>query len=66
MRDHFPACGEVSGFGGLYITTGHGSLGTTSTVICAQILGAITMDRPLPVTLEVANSLNPTRFHRSS
>lgn len=63
MRDYFAACGAVDGQEGLYVSTAHGAHGTISTPLCAQILGALIFDRPMPVYRKVLQALNPLRFH---
>jgi tRNA 5-methylaminomethyl-2-thiouridine biosynthesis bifunctional protein len=47
---------------GLYLSTGHGSRGLTSTPLCAELLAAQIAAEPWPLTLELGRALAPARF----
>jgi tRNA 5-methylaminomethyl-2-thiouridine biosynthesis bifunctional protein len=47
---------------GLYINIGHGSRGLAYTPLCAELLAAQINNEPLPISRELANTLNPARF----
>lgn len=47
---------------GLYINIGHGSRGLAYTPLCAELLAAQINHEVLPVSRELANTLNPARF----
>lgn len=47
---------------GLYINIGHGSRGLAYTPLCAELLAAQINREVLPVSRELANTLNPARF----
>ena len=47
---------------GLYLNIAHGSRGLTYTPLCAELLAAIINKEPLPISQQLANALNPTRF----
>ncbi len=49
-------------FPGLYISTGHGSRGLTSTPLCAELLAAQISGEPWPVPAKLAKALAPARF----
>ena len=47
---------------GLYLSTGHGSRGLTSTPLAAEILASAICDEPLPVSRELHRAISPGRF----
>lgn len=47
---------------GLFVNTGHGAKGLTSTPICAAIIGALLSGDALPVSAELYPQLHPARF----
>ncbi len=47
---------------GLYLSTGHGSRGLTSTPLCAEILAAQISGEPWPVAANLYRALVPARF----
>lgn len=47
---------------GLYLTTGHGSRGLTSTPLAAEILASNICQEPAPVCRELTRAVNPARF----
>ena len=47
---------------GLYVNTGHGARGLTSSFLSAEIIAAELNKEPLPVSNRVAYALNPSRF----
>jgi tRNA 5-methylaminomethyl-2-thiouridine biosynthesis bifunctional protein len=47
---------------GLYINIGHGSRGLAYTPLCAELLAAQINNESLPISHELANTLNPARF----
>ncbi|MBA6411925.1 bifunctional tRNA (5-methylaminomethyl-2-thiouridine)(34)-methyltransferase MnmD/FAD-dependent 5-carboxymethylaminomethyl-2-thiouridine(34) oxidoreductase MnmC [Parahaliea sp. F7430] len=55
-----PACGIFEQ--GLYLNTGHGSRGLSSTPLAAELLASQICHEPLPMTRELARALAPARF----
>ena len=47
---------------GLYLTTGHGSRGLTSTPLAAEILASIICNEPVPLSRELYRAISPARF----
>ncbi len=47
---------------GLYLTTGHGSRGLSSTPLCAELLASQICGEPPPLSRELARALSPARF----
>lgn len=47
---------------GFYVSAAHGSKGMCSCFLSAEIIASIAENSPLPVTKEVADSMNPARF----
>ncbi|MFT6050575.1 MAG: tRNA 5-methylaminomethyl-2-thiouridine biosynthesis bifunctional protein [Halioglobus sp.] len=47
---------------GLYLTTGHGSRGLTSTPLAAEILASTICKEPPPLSRELSRALAPARF----
>lgn len=47
---------------GLYLSTGHGSRGLTSTPLCAELIASQVCGEPLPLEPELQRALSPTRF----
>jgi len=47
---------------GLFLSTGHGSRGLTSTPLSAQILASLICNEPLPLSRELSRALAPGRF----
>lgn len=47
---------------GLFVNTGHGAKGLTSTPICAAIIDALLSGDALPVSAELYPQLHPARF----
>ncbi|MAT95338.1 MAG: bifunctional tRNA (5-methylaminomethyl-2-thiouridine)(34)-methyltransferase MnmD/FAD-dependent 5-carboxymethylaminomethyl-2-thiouridine(34) oxidoreductase MnmC [Halioglobus sp.] len=47
---------------GLYLSTGHGSRGLTSTPLAAELLTAMICDEPPPLERELCRALAPARF----
>ena len=47
---------------GLYLTTGHGSRGLSSTPLAAEILASQITGEPLPLSRELCRALSPARF----
>tara|TARA_B110000014_G_scaffold262889_1_gene258009 strand:- start:4149 stop:5429 length:1281 start_codon:yes stop_codon:yes gene_type:complete len=58
-KDRMPLIGIKKG---IYINTGHGSRGSTSSPICAEIIADLIDSRTLPVDTEVAIALDVNRF----
>ncbi|MCW8923552.1 MAG: bifunctional tRNA (5-methylaminomethyl-2-thiouridine)(34)-methyltransferase MnmD/FAD-dependent 5-carboxymethylaminomethyl-2-thiouridine(34) oxidoreductase MnmC [Gammaproteobacteria bacterium] len=58
-RTEYPQARHLSG---LYVNAGHGSRGICSSFLSAEILVAMIVNEPLPVSKEVADYLNPARF----
>ena len=59
-KDRLPLIGRNKG---IYVNTGHGSRGSTSSPLCAEIIADLIDNRPLPVDHEVAIALNANRFN---
>ena len=59
-KDRLPLIGCNKG---IYVNTGHGSRGSTSSPLCAEIIADLIDNRPLPVDYEVARALNANRFN---
>lgn len=47
---------------GLYVSTGHGSRGLTSTPLAAEILASLICCEPLPLSRELYRAVSPARF----
>jgi tRNA 5-methylaminomethyl-2-thiouridine biosynthesis bifunctional protein len=47
---------------GLYLTTGHGSRGLTSTPLAAELIASMICAEPLPLERELVRALAPARF----
>jgi tRNA 5-methylaminomethyl-2-thiouridine biosynthesis bifunctional protein len=47
---------------GLYLNTGHGSRGLTSTALAAELIAGQICDEPLPLEPELVRALAPARF----
>ncbi len=47
---------------GLYLSTGHGSRGLTSTPLAAEILASLICGEPLPLSRELYRAISPARF----
>ncbi|TNF36063.1 MAG: bifunctional tRNA (5-methylaminomethyl-2-thiouridine)(34)-methyltransferase MnmD/FAD-dependent 5-carboxymethylaminomethyl-2-thiouridine(34) oxidoreductase MnmC, partial [Gammaproteobacteria bacterium] len=47
---------------GLYVNTGHGARGLTSSFLAAELLAALMNNEPLPVSNRVLHALLPARF----
>ena len=59
-KDRLPLIGINKG---IYLNTGHGSRGSTSSPLCAEIIADLIDNRPLPVDHEVAIALDANRFN---
>ena len=59
-KDRLPLIGCNKG---IYVNTGHGSRGSTSSPLCAEIIADLIDNRPLPVDYEVAVALDVNRFN---
>ncbi len=59
-KDRLPLIGRNKG---IYVNTGHGSRGSTSSPLCAEIIADLIDNRPLPVDHEVAIALKANRFN---
>jgi tRNA 5-methylaminomethyl-2-thiouridine biosynthesis bifunctional protein len=59
-KDRLPLIGSDKG---IYVNTGHGSRGSTSSPLCAEIIADLIDNRPLPVDHEVAIALDVNRFN---
>ncbi len=58
-KDRLPLIGCNKG---IYVNTGHGSRGSTSSPLCAEIIADLIDNKPLPVDHEVAIALDVNRF----
>jgi tRNA 5-methylaminomethyl-2-thiouridine biosynthesis bifunctional protein len=47
---------------GLYLSTGHGSRGLTSTPLAAEVLASLICGEPLPLSRELYRAISPARF----
>ncbi|MCB1844299.1 MAG: FAD-dependent oxidoreductase, partial [Halioglobus sp.] len=47
---------------GLYVSTGHGSRGLTSTPLAAEMLASMICNEPLPLERSLSRALSPARF----
>lgn len=47
---------------GLYVNLGHGSKGLTTIPLCSEMLCALIESAPLPLTQDLVDALNPSRF----
>jgi tRNA 5-methylaminomethyl-2-thiouridine biosynthesis bifunctional protein len=47
---------------GLYLTTGHGSRGLSSTPLCAELLASQICREPPPISRELSRAVSPARF----
>lgn len=66
-QDHFPIVGAVSGIEdlgstGLYVSTAHGSHGIISSLIAAELITDMIMNRPRCLPRKVIDALSPARF----
>ena len=59
-RRVIPTTGEY--LAGLYLTTGHGSRGLTSTPLAAEVLASTICKEPAPLSRELSRALSPARF----
>lgn len=59
LKRNFPTCPSLPG---LYITTGHGSKGITSSLLAAEILAGYIAGEPQPVDRNVLFAVHPARF----
>jgi tRNA 5-methylaminomethyl-2-thiouridine biosynthesis bifunctional protein len=59
-KQHIPARGNY--MPGLFVTTGHGSRGLTSTPLAAQVLASQICGELTPVSKELSQALSPARF----
>ena len=59
-KDRMPLLGLKEG---IYINTGHGSRGSTSAPLCAEIIADLIESRPLPVEKNVLKALDASRFN---
>lgn len=53
---------EGSYYPGLFVNTGHGSRGLTSSPWCAEFLASLICNEPLPTSKKITRSLLPARF----
>ena len=56
---HYPEARYLSG---LYVNAAHGSRGICSSFLSAEILAAMIVNEPLPVSKSIADYLSPARF----
>lgn len=61
-RDRFPIVGRIAKYPALYVTTGHGSYGLLSTLMAAELLVDIILDRPRCLPASALKILRPDRF----
>jgi tRNA 5-methylaminomethyl-2-thiouridine biosynthesis bifunctional protein len=47
---------------GLYVSTGHGSRGLTSTPLAAEVVASLICGEPLPLSRELFRAISPARF----
>ena len=47
---------------GLYLSSGHGSRGLTSTPLAAEVLASQICGEPIPLSRELQRALAPARF----
>ena len=59
-KDRMPLVGVKKG---IYVNTGHGSRGSTSSPLCAEIIADLIDEKPLPVDDGIANALDLNRFN---
>ena len=59
-KDRIPLVGQKNG---IYINTGHGSRGSTSAPLCAEIIADFIDNKPLPVENAVKAALGVDRFN---
>mgnify|MGYP000848522288 FL=1 len=59
-KDRLPLIGINKG---IYVNTGHGSRGSTSSPLCAEIIADLIDGRPLPADHEVVIALDANRFN---
>ena len=59
-RQRVPRSGSYSD--GLYLSTGHGSRGLTSTPLTAELIAAQIAGEPWPLPVVLARALSPARF----
>lgn len=59
-RDHFPVVGQLSE--NVYVSTAHGSHGILSSLLAAEILGAMIGGDEMPVSDDVISALSHERF----
>ncbi|MDH3342803.1 MAG: hypothetical protein OEM07_03680 [Gammaproteobacteria bacterium] len=58
-RAQYPQAKYLSG---LYVNAAHGSRGICSSFLSAEILAAMIVNEPLPVSKEIVDHLSPARF----
>ena len=59
-KDHFPIVGRLDS--GLYISAAHGSHGILSTLMAAQLLSDMILERPYCLPSDTIEALSPNRF----
>ena len=59
-RQHIDQCGHY--LPGLYLSTGHGSRGLTSTPLCAELLASTICGEVSPLSRELSRAVAPARF----
>jgi len=59
-KDHLPLLGYKEG---LIINIGHGSKGSVSAPLCAEIISDVIDNNPLPIDKTLYEALNPNRFN---
>ncbi len=59
-KDRMPLVGVKNG---IYVNTGHGSRGSTSSPLCAEIIADLIDNKPLPVDNEIITALDLNRFN---
>ena len=59
-KDRMPLLGLKKA---IYVNTGHGSRGSTSSPLCAEIIADLIDKKPLPVDAEIYDALNINRFN---
>jgi tRNA 5-methylaminomethyl-2-thiouridine biosynthesis bifunctional protein len=47
---------------GLYVNAGHGSKGMITAPLCGELIAGLATDNHLPINLQLAGKLNPSRF----
>jgi tRNA 5-methylaminomethyl-2-thiouridine biosynthesis bifunctional protein len=61
-RDHFPLVGSVPEQDNLYVSAAHGSHGIVSTIMAAELLADMILDRPRCLPVDTIKALCPSRF----